>query len=268
MGIYVVVANQFEDFARHGHVLSYSTLLQALKTPGAIELKGSRIIAGQGLGRKEIQHAYRLAVDSGYGSEFEHWHMWSEAELASEDLSHKRHRKNVLISIPDRTDEGVYTASLLLHAENELMLDHLTGQHVQGMVLLEACRQMFLAVTERFHLDDYAPQKRYFVLNEMSVRYTAFAFPLPAQIRYRLLHRKQPRADRVEVQAQMEVWQDGKLVTEVDVAFSVMDAERLGKREATLAERAISSHVSSLRQRLRMPPRADVHVMTEPISPL
>ncbi|MFY9962092.1 AfsA-related hotdog domain-containing protein [Pseudomonas sp.] len=268
MGIYVVVANQFGDFARHGHVMSYSQLLQALRKPDNSELKGSRIIAGQGLGHKEIEHAYRLAVTCGYGSEFEHWRMWSEAELAGQELSHKRQRKNVLISVPELTDESTYSASLLLHAENELMLDHLTGQHVQGMVLLEACRQMFLAVTERFHLEDYLPQKRYFVLNEMNVRYTAFAFPLPAQIRYRLLDKKQPRPDRVDVQAEMEVWQDGNLVTCVDVVFSVMDAERLGQREAKLASRAVSSHVSTLREHLRIPPREDVHVMTEPISTL
>lgn len=268
MGIYVVVANQFADFASHANVLSYSALLQALKSQGGIELKGCTIIAGQGLGRKEIQHAYRLALASGYADEFEHWRLWSEAELAGQELSHKRNSKNVLISVPERTDEGLYTASLMLHGENELMLDHLTGQHVQGMVLLEACRQMFLAVTERFHLENYQPQKRYFVINQMNVRYNAFAFPLPAQIRYRLLDHKQPRANRVEVRAEMEVWQDGHVVTGVEVAFSVMDADLIGQREATLAARAVSSHISSLRQHLRTPARADVHLMTEPIATL
>ncbi|MNP31136.1 A-factor biosynthesis hotdog domain protein [compost metagenome] len=105
--------------------------------------------------------------------------MWMDAQSAGKRLSRKYRPENVLISIPERTDDGIYTASLLLHAQNELLLDHLTGQHVQGMVLLEACRQMLLAVTERFHLDEYEPPKRYFVLNEMNVRYTAFAFPLP-----------------------------------------------------------------------------------------
>ncbi|AVO59698.1 hypothetical protein C6Q18_17610 [Pseudomonas chlororaphis subsp. piscium] len=268
MGIYVVVANQFEDFARHENVMSYSTLLQALKTSGQSVLRGCKVIAGQGLGRKEIQHAHRMAIASGYADEFDHWNLWTDAELAGQELAHKRQRKNVLISVPEKHDEGLYTANLLLHAENELMLDHLTGQHVQGMVLLEACRQMFLAVTERFHLDDYKPHKRYFVLNEMNVRYTAFAFPLPAQIRYRLIDLKQPRPDRVEVQATMEVWQGEHPVTGVEVKFCVMDAERLGLREATLASRALSSQVSTLRRRLRMTPRTDAQLMTEPISTL
>ncbi|MBB4868223.1 acyl-CoA thioesterase FadM [Pseudomonas nitritireducens] len=137
------------------------------------------------------------------------------------------------------------------------MLDHLTGQHVQGMVLLEACRQMFLAVTEQFHLDDYESPKRYFVLNEMNVRYTAFAFPLPAQIRYRVLDKQRPRPDRVDIHAEMEVWQGEQPVTGVTVKFTVMDAEKLGKREAKLASRAVSTHVNTLRRRLNMIPHSE-----------
>lgn len=266
MGIYVVVANQFVGFARHGHEMSYSALLQALKEQGNPGMKGRSFIAGQGLGRKEIQHAYNLAVANGFADEFEHWLLWSTEERAGQELSHKRQHKNVLISVPEQSDEGIYTSSLLIHAENELMLDHLTGQHVQGMVLLEACRQMFLAVTERFHLEGYEPQNRYFVLNEMNVKYTAFAFPLPAQIRYRLLERDQPRADRVDVWAEMEVWQAEKPVTGVEVRFTVMDGERLGAREASLASRALSHHVNSLRRHLQMASHSDAQAMTEPIS--
>ncbi|MCY1292963.1 A-factor biosynthesis hotdog domain protein [compost metagenome] len=267
MGIYIVVANQFENFSKNGNVMPYSALLKALSEQGESALRGGKVIAGQGLGFKEIQHAHRLAISQGYAEEFEHWHMWVDAQSAGKNLSHKHRPENVLISIPQRTDDGIYTASLLLHAQNELLLDHLTGQHVQGMVLLEACLQMFLAVTERFHLDDYQPPKRYFVLNEMNVRYTAFAFPLPAQIRYRLLDKKQPRPDRIDVHADMEIWQGEQPVTEVGVKFTVMDAQRLGASEVSLASRAVSAHVNSLRRHLNMTPSNKAQqVMTEPIS--
>ncbi|MCW8175652.1 AfsA-related hotdog domain-containing protein [Verminephrobacter aporrectodeae] len=253
MGIYVVVANQFDEFSKHDNVMSYNTLLKELCGLKQIELRGVKFIAGQGLGFEEIQHAYRLAVFHGYAEEFSHWHTWVNMIPAGPTLTHKSKPENILISIPEQSDNGTYTANLLLHAQNELMCDHLTGQHVQGMVLLEACRQMFLAVTERFHLDDYQPPKRYFVLSEMGVRYTAFVFPLPAQIHYRLIDKQQPRHDRVDVHADMSIWQGEQAVTEVNVKFAVMDAKRLGAREASLALHAVSTHVNSLRQRLNTP---------------
>lgn len=265
MPILVVVANQFQEFSRHSNVLSHEALLDMLMHRND-SLRGTRVIAGQGLDARELRHVHQLAIAQGYREEFAHWHAWAAAAPASRDLSHKRRPENVLISTPQACADGGYCARLVLHPHNELMLDHLTGQHVQGMVLLEACRQMFLAVTERFHLDGFEPAQRYFVLNEMSVRYTAFTFPLPAEIRYRLLKKEHPRPDRVDVSAEMDVWQADKAVTCVGVDFSVMDGNRLSAREASLASQALTEQAQLMRKSLDASPSQDA--MTEPISTL
>src|SRR3546814_8567164 len=92
------------------------------------------------------------------------------------------------------------------------MLDHLTGQHIQGMVLTEACRQMFLAVTEKYFLQDYRAKKRYFVIDTMTMRYNAFAFPLPAQITYKVLSKNVQKSHKRSFHVDMEVMQCSKPV--------------------------------------------------------
>lgn len=139
---------------------------------------------------------------------------------------------------------------MLLHERNELILDHLTGQHIQGMVLTEACRQMFLAVTEQFCLDGYPAAKRYFVINSMHIRYQAFAFPLPAEIRYRLLSQEQPRADRVSIHADIDIWQGNEVTASMEVKFTVFDDVYISNRESKLAAEAVQNYVKQLQSEL------------------
>lgn len=266
MDFYIVVADEFEQFARQAHMLTFSVLLDWLKNRDQAELHGKKLIAGQGLGTAEVDYAYRLGIASGFAEEFALWHVWAHAVPAGRLLCHKHKVENMLISTPEQLEDGVYVSEILLHARNELMLDHLTGYHVQGMVLTEACRQMVLAVTERFCLDNYQPTKRYFVLNEMTVRYMAFAFPLPAQIRCRVLERSQPKPDRVHAHADMEVWQGDRPVSGMNVKLSVMDVELLDKCESTSAGKALATQLDGLHRRFGITLNDDAAlVMTEPL---
>lgn len=64
--------------------------------------------------------------------------------------THKNKAENVLISEVSQIDVASYQCHLLIDDGCAEMADHVTGQHVQGMVLLEACRQMVNSVSERF----------------------------------------------------------------------------------------------------------------------
>src|SRR6056297_3072091 len=81
---------------------------------------------------------------------------------ADSKLSHKRETCNTLISRPERLDEDHYTLDICIDQDCELMGDHQSGQHVQGMILVEAARQAFLAVTETYFPNPVA-EKTYFV---------------------------------------------------------------------------------------------------------
>lgn len=239
MNVIVVVPDEFANFSKISPMLLYSLLIEKLRSNNATDLVGASIIAGQGLGEMEIDHAFCLAVSIGLSQEFAHWRHWRANTGADRSQCHKHRPENVLISTPRKVTTDRYSADLLVHSRNEFMLDHLTGLHIQGMVLAEACRQMFLAVTERFCLNGYTAAQRYFVIKEMNMRYLEFAFPLPAEIRYHLLDRQQPKPDRVSIKADMEVWQNDRPVAGMAVQFTVFDAKFLNEREATLAESAL-----------------------------
>src|SRR3546814_4023102 len=124
------------------------------------------------------------------------------------------------------------------------MLDHLTGQHIQGMVLTEACRQMFLAVTEKYFLQDYRAKKRYFVIDTMTMRYNAFAFPLPAQITYKALSKNVQKSHKRSFHVDMEVMQCSKPECGMEAKFSVFDDEYISAQEQTLTSESLAYSIS------------------------
>lgn len=250
MTIQLIVADEFTGFAKLQGVQTLSSLLEQLRDNQLENVRGSRLIAGQGLNQAQRDHVYALGSSLGLTEELVHWCLWSGVEAAGHALSHKRKTENILISRPRRIDTYRFEADLLLDAQGELMLDHQTGLHVQGMVLTEACRQMFIATTEAHCLDENAPAKRYFVINEMNMSFFEFAFPLPASIRYTVLSNEQPRPGRYNISGNMEVWQNGKRAACMTVAFAVFDASYLASREQQLAEKALNHVLDEARQLL------------------
>lgn len=240
MDLQLVVAEEFNHFIKKPGVLAYGALLEQLRNSRVDALRGKTLVAAQGLNEMQIDHAYCLAISLGLSQEFSCWNEWRRNARAGYALSHKHRNENVLISEPRRIDDSHFEADLLIDARSELMLDHLTGLHVQGMVLTEACRQMFIATTEAHCMTADAPAKRYFVINEMNMRFLQFAFPLPATIHYQLQDLQRPRADRMTVVADMEVWQNGRAVAGMAVKFGVFDDAYLGPREHQLAEQALA----------------------------
>ncbi|EMV8752350.1 hypothetical protein AADS67_004982 [Escherichia coli] len=249
MGISIVVPKAFGQFAQNENLLLYERLISLLheENPKSGLLAGRKLVAGQGLNQEQVSHAWFVGTSKGMSEEFKHWHASRGKSLATKPLVHKHRAENTLISEPECGQDGTFVADLILHEHNELMLDHLTGQHVQGMVLTEACRQMFLAVTEKFCLQNYTAAKRYFVINTMSVRFQAFAFPLPAQIHYQILEQKQLKPDRIAFHADMDIHQGDQVVAGMEVKFTVFDDMLISQRESQLAATAVQRYVGELR---------------------
>jgi hypothetical protein len=253
MPTYIVVADAFTRFADKPTLWRYSDLLSALRRGAATDLRGQRFVAGQGLDDPQIDHLYCLALNQGLDAEFRHWRQWRSRPMVDMAACHKHRVENVLITEPLRLEPELFVSDLVLHAGNELMQDHLTGEHIQGMVLAEACRQMFLAVTELHSLRDFSPATRYFVINEMAIRYLAFAFPLPAQVRYRVRRQERERADRHAIEADIEVVQCDRVAASMRVSFVVFDAAVLTSREAQLARVGVEQCLSQLGPQATLP---------------
>lgn len=242
MKIVIVVADIFEKFTHNEGVSGAKEVLQKLREVNEWEaFSNSQLIAGQGLSELEVDHIYCLALSRGVEKNFAYWRLWRNKAPADKKTSHKHNPKNVLVSTPTAKGDDCFESDFIIHHENELMQDHLTGEHVQGMVLIEACRQMFLAVKEEFYLKEFPSDKKYFVINELNIKYLAFAFPVNGKVRYKAISTNRPRSNKLEAHAHIEINQNGISTVFMDVKFTVFDGAVLSAKESQLSEAAVSA---------------------------
>jgi len=245
----LVVGDKFAQFAIGKDVITLSQLCGLLGLPGGMMAGAPRVVVmpGQGLGDDDIDAVLTLAAGSANADRFE-LTLWRLApKRAHGTRSHKRDARNTLISEPRRLNEDVFELDLLVDEDCELMSDHQTGQHLQGMLLLEAARQSFLAVTEAFFLPQDGT-KFYFVINEMAATYNAFAFPLDARIRYLIREKDIGSPHRQRFVADIVVVQCGVTAASFHTVFTVFEDGRIASKEGVLAQEAFNSHMASLRQ--------------------
>ncbi|NYI08259.1 AfsA-related hotdog domain-containing protein [Allostreptomyces psammosilenae] len=155
--------------------------------------------------------------------------------------AHKHREENVLVADLRRLTAEEYQARLRLHGNNELLVDHQTGQHVQGMVVVEAARQMFLAVTERYHASARPGTDWYYVINRMDVAFESFLFPIDAGIEYTETSRDLTRDDRMDFTARVRIVQAGRRAATAQIGFSAFDSAALAPKERRQARRALAA---------------------------
>lgn len=129
---------------------------------------------------------------------------------------------------------------LLIDERCELMADHQTGQHIQGMLLVEASRQAFIGVTEEFIYQQESG--RYYVINSMAINFASFLFPLPALVHFEFLE-KDINDRRGRFKAQVRVTQHQTLCATMDVSFTVYPSTLIAEKEKSLAEVAMQATI-------------------------
>jgi hypothetical protein len=227
-----VVGDAFSDFAANEDVVTISRL-EALVEAGDVETgRLTVLIPGQGIpdrrlfaleqaiGKKSLGAALQVLPDA--------------AGRAPGRITHKRMPCNVLVSDPWKVAEGAFAANLMIDDGCAEMSDHVTGQHVQGMVLIEAARQLFLAVTEKFFLPQDGGRSFYFLIDELDASFNAFVFPVKVELRYRIVDARRGRGTH-GFHVNVEFWQAGTLATEVRIRFTACEAAFLRRREAARA---------------------------------
>jgi len=155
--------------------------------------------------------------------------------------THKHRLHNAIISHPERLGDDHFQAALLLDERSELMNDHQTGQHIQGMILIEAARQMFLAVTEEYFIGEQASEPYYFVINQMSVNFTGFVFPVEAILDYQINSKDVSNPSRLRFDVTTSIVQGGISATEISFQFTAYYAANIKKKENQQAEKLLQT---------------------------
>lgn len=239
----VVVGDKFNEFANGKDVLTISQLELLTQIPANIIDKEHEIIIGQGVRKdfagKVISNQARNAI---YGNKIKMCSLEKLFNDKKNEHCHKRLEQNVLIGPAEQTEHNnnLFAMPLLIDERCELMADHQTGQHIQGMLLVEASRQAFIAVTEEFI---YGQEKgRYYVINSMAINFSSFLFPLPALVHFEYLE-QDVNERRGRFKAQVRVTQHNTLCASMDVSFTVYPSELISEKEKSLAEAAMRSAI-------------------------
>ncbi len=247
--VILVVGDRFAAFAAGKDAMTQQQLRGLLGLPAGLPMAGPRVVVapGQGLGDDDVAEVLALAEASAQRGRFD-LSLWKErAPRAPRRLAHKHHPANTLVSEPRRISEDGFVLDLMIDEACEIMADHQTGEHVQGMVLLEAARQAFLAVTEAFFLPQDGT-KFYFVINAMSARYERFVFPVDALVRYTIREQDTDSPQRKRFAADIAVEQGGAVAAVFAVAFTVYEDARIAPKEAALAREALDRRLDELRR--------------------
>lgn len=238
--IFLLVTDKFNNFSSVKHVLTMKQLIQFIKLyPEIGNDEVINIIPGQGLSEQDLKDVLKLISISGKS---EYFNVFPRLESAPSALSHIHNEVNTLISKPSKITDNIYELDMIIDEECQLMQDHQTGKHVQGMILMEAARQSFLAVSEEFFIQEEATP-RYFVINEMKAEYKRFVFPIPAVIKYKIIDKNISNANKMSFTAEMELYQSGLCAAIFFVKFTIFPAERISEREGQLAEDAVDSFI-------------------------
>ncbi len=228
----ILVGDKFGHFGAQEGAVTVSRLASLLDCPREGKVLPSRVLVGQGV--SEAWLTYLKARAEARSLDIEFIGERPVNERTGRRFAHKHQRKNILVTDPVQNGINRYECHLTVDDDCEVMSDHTTGHHIQGMLLVEAARQTFLAATEWYLLDSGDPY--YFVINRMDVNYRQFAFPVATTITFDITELDRSRVDRVSVKATIKFMQLGNCVSEVMVDYTAIQQARLEQREAQMAQ--------------------------------
>ena len=105
------------------------------------------------------------------------------------------------------------------------------------MALIEAARQMFLAVTDKYYLKD--PESRYSIITDINTSFSSFVFPIPAKLHYRIKEHE-INNNIHEFKSVCEIIQSDKICVTIDFIFKSYKKDVIQSIESKLSKKMLS----------------------------
>lgn len=239
--IVVLVGDRFSSFALLDGAVSVSKLAAHFDNAPSNDALPSCVVVGQGVSDSWLAYLEARAAERGADVSFVGERR--VADRPGRHVCHKWQRRNVVITRPVPAGPNVYEMQLSIDDDCEIMSDHVTGHHVQGMVLVEAARQAFLTVTEAYLLESDEPH--YFVIDKLNASFQRFIFPVHVDIRFELQTVDRSRSDRVRAEAVVRFMHCDELACQIDVAYTAIEDRKLSPREEQLARAALQHQLQA-----------------------
>lgn len=174
-----VVADRFATFADNDAVMALGAVRQAVRT-GVLPFPVPAVLApGQGIDADQWAQLGEEIARSGLPEPPSL--APGPAALTAPAQVLKLRQPNVLLSDLRECGPLSYAADLVVTDGTEMILDHTADrQHIPGLLLMEACCQMIIAVTRRFFAAH--GHEHYAVMQHFDIDFQRFVFPLPAEL--------------------------------------------------------------------------------------
>ncbi|MFD6216617.1 AfsA-related hotdog domain-containing protein [Nocardia salmonicida] len=238
---FVVVADRFLGITADERVHTVSGLVALLRSGRLVEQELA-VHLGQGITRHDLDYIEHVAAV--HAPQARVRVVGAIAEPARRHHVHKYQHSNVLLADLRRTEENVFQADLRLDSDNELLLHHQTGEHVQGIVVIEAVRQLFLAAFE-LEYGVRRPQEHFYIVwNNVDLQFTSFLFPLPATLHAELTPVSVDDPGKLQFVIETEVRQFDKSVARSRIEFTALPNDRIAQIERAKAAKAVTAHLA------------------------
>jgi hypothetical protein len=239
--IFYVVGEKFENFSTNKHVMTVSELEKLASINRIGSLPNYTFIIGQGVRADKLERLLNNINKYGHNNYLSIVKTNVLENKINQTAVHKSKLENVMITSPIHLDERKYISQLTIQDNAAEMSDHVTGQHIQGMVLIEAARQMMLSVSENHILTEDRQSNYSFVLNSVNTTFYQFAFPLEISIICEVINLEIKAKGSLKSVMKFSFIQNNMKVTEVEINFIAFEKTFLEAKEKSFAMKAITT---------------------------
>lgn len=182
--VFYIIGDKFRSFADDNVILAYSEAVEHVKILAQI---AKCVVFGQGISMAQVMRFNEMlqAVSGVRNIRVLHrTHQRVQKELVDKDAD-----CNVLISFPDPCGPKSFQSHLLIDSNCTELASINSEQHIQGVLLVEAARQMCIACVRAYNVAPGfppGPEPMRFTLNKLSVSFDNFVFPLTARLKLTL----------------------------------------------------------------------------------
>lgn len=259
----LVVGDRFWKFAVDRPAITASYLRSLLNSATGVDIPPGRsvLVIGQGVSDEDVAELLTMAPHAPHANRFD-FSRWSQyPRRASSYASHKLRAENILLSEARQVSEHVFEMSLMLDDRCELMIDHQSGRHLSGVVLIEAVRQSLLVVTESFYLPRDG-KKHDFTFHDLSVNFSRYCFPFETRVRYSVREREL-RGHRCRFAVDIVLEQCGAEVVSATAKMTAHLSTVLAKVESEQATKTLDRHLAALATATTVVTRNDEEALVE-----
>ncbi len=236
-----VVGSKLKEFSNNKSVFTTKEFINLLQLESNMldGINQYNVHLGQGLDDKARAYIFNKIIEEELQNRFVFSGIDQHTKRATGQMTHKAKQSNTLISVPEKISDGNYKSYLMIDENCAEFSDHLTGQHIQAMVLVEAARQMVNAVVEEHMLDADKKEKVGFVLNTFNSEFHHYVFPFEVILTYKVKKiRKMPTGDLMAT-AVISVIQNDHVCMQAELKHSVIDKNFLNDKESEMAVKSL-----------------------------